>query len=134
MSFLTRIFPKNVKTLEEFIGFAEQGKVQTVSIEPTIDGNGSTMLLHETRINKGRRIVYREMITQRDGGFGAALAFGIMPGAVHKETLRTCLAGEKRVKELQRKLSGVTVRLTFEGRVMESFEKLHREAKAAGLF
>ena len=134
MRFLMRVFPKKTHTLQEFIDRIKSAGVSSVSITPMIDRNFNSVLTYETETEKGRRIVYRDIITERNGGLGTALAFCMVPGSIQRETIRLCLAGEERVKELQRKLPKMSVFLTFEGKVMESFDELHRNARAHHLF
>lgn len=122
MSFLTRIFPKKVKTLHEFILCVEKEKIPSISITPLVDGNFNAILVHEARSNAGQRIVYRDIIRR--------LNPVLMPQAMHREKMRLCLVGEQRIKALQKKFPHIKAHLIFEGKIVESFEELHREAKA----
>lgn len=133
MRFLTKIFPKKIETLGEFIRVVREEKITSISITPLLDNNFNAVLVHKAQSNKGRRIVYKEIITLRNGGLATALAFAVAPGAVRRESIRLCLIDEQRVKALQKELPKNNICLIFENKTMESFENLHIQAKAEGI-
>lgn len=134
MGFLTNMFPKKVKTLGEFIRIIAQEKIPLISITPLMDNNFNAILVHEARNNKGRKIVYREVITIAEWQPPIKLAVAVMPRTIRRENIKLCLTGEQRIKALKRKLTNTDIHLIFEGETMTSFEDLHQKAKAEGVF
>lgn len=134
MSFLTKMFPKKMATLREFITLVEARKIKSISITPLMDGGFNSILVYKASPDKGRPIVYHDVITRRDSRWGTVLAFTIAPDAMRKESIRLCLVGEQRIKALQKRFPDTDIRLIFQNKVMTSFEDLHKKAKAEGIF
>lgn len=134
MNFFTRIFPKKTKTLREFITLVESKKIKSISITPLMDTGFNAILVHKASPDKGRPIIYHEIVTRRGGGLATTVAFALAPNAMRKESIRLCLVGEQRIKALQKKLPDTDICLIFEGIAMTSFEDLHQKARAEGIF